>query len=165
MGVLSKKLSEEIIVRLKRIVPYPIAILDIDGRVVASSEPECIDQVRETANRAVRLEEEILVYKTTPKERNGISFPLWLNRVVSGVFEINGIPADVMALGKMSVNIIQLSVENENFREIEQTRESRLNDFFYQWLNTAPEEWDRRFLSAASFFNVDLDRRRCAVSV
>ncbi len=165
MGLLTKENAQKIADKIMEIVPYNINIMDKNGSIIASGDKTRLNTVHKGAIKALEMKEAYNVYEDTNTERKGINLPIFYNYEIEGVIGISGDVDEVMQIGQIVVTIAQLMIENTVYNDISAIRESRLNDFFYEWSQRRREDYTEKFLSQAEYFHIDLKKNRVAVYI
>ena len=145
------------------IVPYNINIMDQNGEIIASGDKSRIGSVHKGAVRAIERREAYNVYQDTDTERRGVNLPIIYNMQMLGVIGISGDVDEVMDIARIVVTTAQLMVENEIFNDIIAIKETRLNNFLYEWSQRKAEDYDEAFLNQAEYFKIDVTKERVAV--
>lgn len=81
---------------------------------------------------------------------------------ILGVIGISGDVEEVIRLARIVVTVAQLMVENDIFNDIVAIKETRLNNFLYEWSQRRAQDYDEAFLKQAEYFRVDVRKRRAA---
>lgn len=165
MGYLTQRMAWAIVGRIARVTPYSVNVTDIDGKVFAGTDEKMVGRVRPAAARVYEQQEACIVYVSVGEETKGICFPLRFNEHIEAVLEIGGDVDEIMHIGQLIVALAEILMENNAMQEVEATKESRRNDFFFEWVHTPRAEYDERFRENAGVFGIDLDLVRRAVVV
>lgn len=162
MGYLTQRMAWAIVGRIARVTPYSVNVTDIDGKVFAGTDEKMVGRVRPAAARVYEQQEACIVYVSVGEETKGICFPLRFNEHIEAVLEIGGDVDEIMHIGQLIVALAEILMENNAMQEVEATKESRRNDFFFEWVHTPRAEYDERFRENACVFGIDLDLARTA---
>lgn len=92
-----------------------------------------------------------------------MNLPIIYNMQMLGVIGISGDVDEVMDIARIVVTTAQLMVENEIFNDIIAIKETRLNNFLYEWSQRKAEDYDEAFLNQAEYFKIDVTKERVAV--
>ena len=163
MPYLTQSNAQKIADRIMEIVPYNINIMDQNGEIIASGDKSRIGSVHKGAVRAIERREAYNVYQDTETERKGVNLPIIYNMQMLGVIGISGDVDEVMDIARIVVTTAQLMVENDIFNDIVAIKETRLNNFLYEWSQRKEEDYDEAFLNQAEYFKIDISKERVAV--
>lgn len=165
MQYLTPENAQKIADRIMEIVPYNINIMNKEGIIIASGDKERIHTVHKGAVKALEMRESYIVYQDTETERKGINLPIFFNYDIAGVIGISGDVDKVMQIGRIVVTTAQLMIENDVYNDISAIKESRLNDFFHEWIQRTEAEYNEKLLSQADYYNIDMSKVRTAVYI
>lgn len=165
MQYLTPENAQKMVDKIMGIVPHNINIMDKYGVIIASGDKTRIGTSHKGAVKALEMREAYVVYKDTETEKKGINLPIFFNFDIEGVIGVSGDVDEVMQLGQIVATTAQLMIENEIYNNISSIRESRLNDFFHEWIQRKREEYSTRFLEQAEYFHIDLKKERIAVDI
>lgn len=163
MPYLTQSNAQKIADRIMEIVPYNINIMDQNGEIIASGDKSRIGSVHKGAVRVIERREAYNVYQDTETERRGVNLPIIYNMQMLGVIGISGDVDEVMDIARIVVTTAQLMVENDIFNDIVAIKETRLNNFLYEWSQRKAEDYDEAFLNQAEYFKIDVTKERVAV--
>lgn len=165
MQYLTNDNAQKMVDKIMGIVPYNINIMDKYGVIIASGDKARIGTSHKGAVKALEMREAYIVYKDTETEKKGINLPIFFNFEIEGVIGVSGDVDEVMQIGQIVATTAQLMIENEIYNNISSIRESRMNDFFHEWIQRKREEYSARFLEQAEYLHVDLKKERIAVEI
>ena len=168
--LLNKRIARELVAECKNVITFPINIIDINGRIIASSENSRVDTLHTASAELLRSGadefaiEDDFSYKGC---RAGINLPLRVDGQTIGVIGITGALDDVAAFGKVIQKLIEvflINLQRDNERseirqfatvflsELTQNTGSMTDQFFQ-------EGWERLGCNKPEFF------RACCCSI
>ena len=163
MPYLTQSNAQKIADRIMEVVPYNINIMNQNGEIIASGDKARIGSVHKGAVRAIERREAYNVYQDTETERKGVNLPIIYNMQILGVIGISGDVDEVIGIARIVVTTAQLMVENDIFNDIVAIKETRLNNFLYEWSQRKEEDYNEAFLNQAEYFKIDVSKERVAV--
>lgn len=155
--------AQKIADRIMEIVPYNINIMNQNGEIIASGDKNRIGSIHKGAVKVLERREAYNVYQDTETERKGVNLPIIYDTQILGVIGISGDVDKVMDIARIVVTTAQLMVENDIFNDIVAIKETRLNNFLYEWSQRNGENYDEAFLNQAEYFHIDVLQKRTAV--
>ena len=145
------------------IVPYNINIMDQKGEIIASGDKGRIGSIHQGAVKVIEGRGMHNVYEDTETERRGVNLPILYNMQILGVIGISGEVDEVLRIARIVATVAQLMVENDIINDMVTLKETRLNNFLYEWAQRKAEEYDEAFLKQAQYFGIDVRKSRTAV--
>lgn len=163
MPYLTQSNAQKIADSIMEIVPYNINIMDQRGEIIASGDKGRIGSIHQGAVKVIEGGVMHNVYKDTETERRGVNLPITYNMQILGVIGISGDVDEVLRIARIVATVAQLMVEKDVFNDILTIKETRLNNFLYEWSQKKAEDYDEVFLNQAQYFRIDIRKRRTAV--
>ncbi|MEN1968648.1 sugar diacid recognition domain-containing protein [Lentibacillus sp. N15] len=108
---LTKDLGQEIIKRFSEYIDVDINLMDLHGKIVASTDPSRIDETHSGAIEVMKRNEAVILHEHDmvhfPGTRPGVNLPILHQDKIKGVVGVSGNPAAI----KQVTGIIRASVE------------------------------------------------------
>ncbi|MGM0903537.1 MAG: CdaR family transcriptional regulator [Bacillota bacterium] len=115
---ITSELAHPIILRLKALLDYNINIMDEEGLIVASTDPNRMYQIHEGALKVIKTEEQIVIYPVDESlylgSKPGVNLPVKRQDQIVGVIGVTGHPDEVMkfaAILKVTVEVMLQEME------------------------------------------------------
>ena len=132
------ELAQQLITKLSEHLDYNINIMDDQGTIIASRDPQRIGNFHEGAYLLVRDNQDIELVeedKELPEGmRPGVNLPITYDGAVIGVVGITGHPGEVKNLAYAIKTSVETMVEYEYYKEAMVRRQDTKNQFFSRLL-------------------------------
>lgn len=108
-------LAQEIIKRLVQYIEVPMNIMDLDGKIVASSDASRIDQTHSGAAKVIENKEEVILTeeeaKAYPGTKPGVNLPVIHMNALAGVVGVTGNPDEIIQVTRMTKASVEIALE------------------------------------------------------
>lgn len=157
---LTAQLGREIIYRLSQYIDVPINLMDPSGRIVASTDPDRIDQTHGGAQQVIKtLEAQQITTRIAEQFSNtkpGVNLPIFHRGELAGVVGLTGDPEQVyqaagMTQGSVEIALEQLYIQKQSFYQ-----ERQWNHWFHRLLSD--EETEALEKEARYSLHADLEK-------
>jgi carbohydrate diacid regulator len=115
---ITSELAHPIILRLKALLNYNINIMDEEGLIVASTDPNRMYQIHEGALKVIKTGEQIVIYPVDESlylgSKPGVNLPVKRQDQIVGVIGVTGHPDEVLkfaAILKVTVEVMLQEME------------------------------------------------------
>lgn len=165
--VLLPALAKKIIDEVKKLFDEDIIIVDVDGMIIASTDPSRINSFHEGALICMREKRNVIISKadegTLRGVKAGINLPVISLHEVIGVIGITGEPERILPYGEILRKMTELLIQESYYTEQVQSQTRMTEAFVFDWLQL--KEWELPFLERAHLLNIDLQKKRQAVLI
>ncbi len=159
---ISKEVASEIANQLSETIGQKINLMNTEGLIIASSDPDRIGKVHEGARKLIKDNLEYLAVEDDTKfegSRAGVNLPITLEEEIVGVIGITGPVSVVLQYGKIikrMTEILLLDTKTKEQRVIEQKARDR---FYDEWvIGRLQEKNEAEFMRLASSFSIDIEK-------
>ncbi|WP_048036150.1 CdaR family transcriptional regulator [Brevibacillus brevis] len=144
---LNKLLADKIVKRTMEVTQLNINVMNRDGIIISSSNPERISTIHEAAQQVIKSGEEIVLTTQESKKwsgtRPGINMPIFFEQEIVGVIGISGSPREVVPFGKAVRMMTEMMLQQAYLTEQMALEERSLNflvqDLISGTLDSSPE--------------------------
>lgn len=164
---ISNESAQAIVNEMKTLLGYNINIMNDEGRIIASTNPERIGQLHEGAKQLVEQKMDRLVVENESALKNtrpGINFPIVINDKIVGVIGVTGVPSEVLTPGNVIKRMTELMVESLQQKESQMMINSSRSRFLNSWI-----EWDgsniEEFYNRGKLLGIDTTPKQSVVCV
>lgn len=156
---LSEPSAREIVREINSVLPQKINLMNRDGIIIASTDPERVGTFHGGAARIVREEmDELRIYDTTSYEgaRPGTNFLLRAQGEPIGVLGITGVYEEILPLANVIRKMTELLVNEQDFQRQRAEREARHNQFLSELLTHSGSFLNQEFVARGRELGIDL---------
>lgn len=162
--LLTKEQANLIVQKLMADIPYNINIMNEEGEIIASGNPNRIGQKHRGAKRAMQQKQMIEVFKDTSLEKRGTNEPIIFNDELIGVVGISGDPDEVRPFTKLVKSIALLLVEELNEFSKKERKKQQKNDFLRELIFSKGEYTEELITDALQVYGINLKQiNRCVL--
>jgi carbohydrate diacid regulator len=144
---LNKSLADKIVNRTMEVTQLNINVMDKDGIIISSSDPNRIHTFHEAARQVISSGEEILLSAQESRKwtgtRPGINMPIFFQQDIVGVIGISGSPREVIPFGKavrmMTEMMLQQAYLTEQMAMEERSLNFLIQDMISGTLDPSPD--------------------------
>jgi carbohydrate diacid regulator len=133
MQLLNTALAREIVARTMRIIPFNVNVMDGNGVILASGDPERIGEQHAGALLALAKQRTVEIDEATAKNlhgaRPGINLPLTVDGRICGAVGLSGAPDEVRQFGQLVQLTAEMILEQASLAG-ELQRDSRYREAF-----------------------------------
>lgn len=144
--MISRELAQKLIERISMYTDYNVNIMDEDGIIIASRDPERVGQYHEIAYRIIHGTEDMIDLVETrafPNVKPGINMVIATGGRREGVVGVTGDPKEIRPVALITKMAIETMLKYERQQNESRLRENRKERFVYmltQDRNSDPEE-------------------------
>ncbi|MFD3447841.1 CdaR family transcriptional regulator [Microbacteriaceae bacterium 4G12] len=166
--LLSSHHAQKIVEDMYHIANYNLIFTDEQGIIIASVEKSRIGDLHEGALEVLRTKDKVVIRhsKQFKGTKQGIAYPIALNKKVVGVIGITGTEEEVGKLGEIIKRVVEMLVR-ERYMEKQMELENVARESFVQeWLLHRHDD-EQAFISRGYFLGIDvtLPRIVCVVEM
>ena len=164
---LSKRNAEQIIRSINDILPHKLNLMDLNGVIIASSDPERVGKFHGGAARILRENlDELRIFNDDEYEgtRKGTNFLLRVNDEPIGVLGITGNYDEILPFASVIKRMTELLVNEREHQRQQEFFQNRRMRFLTEWISHS-EQVNKNFLQAGLELGVDLLIPRRILSV
>ncbi len=157
---LNKEIAGKIIEEVSKVVDYNINIMDEQGLILASTNPERLNTFHEGAFLTISQNlKELKVYKAEEYAgcQEGINLPIVLDKKIIGVIGITGEVDEVILYGKVIKKMTEILVENLSAKEQHNIMEQSKLLFINEWVSGELESRHAYFEQNAKQYGIDMN--------
>lgn len=134
---LNQNLARIIVKQMMKKIPYNINMMNAEGKIIASGNPQRIGEIHIGAIQAME-EDEILPMSEYHNEHGqpGVNMPVKYQGKVIGVVGITGKPEEVVPLASLLKVATELLVNQLAKQEEIDDKRDKLNRFLFRWIQT-----------------------------
>ncbi|MCD7835825.1 MAG: hypothetical protein LUG83_04115, partial [Lachnospiraceae bacterium] len=136
---LSPKLAQKIIDEIKVIEPYVINIMDSEGVIIASSDPDRIGEMHYGAKKVLETDDYYIMGEEEAKKYlrvvPGISLPIHFRDTIVGVIGIGDGTESAVKFGLLLRKTVEILIEQEFIKEEDKIREHEYDNFMNRLLS------------------------------
>jgi carbohydrate diacid regulator len=156
--LLYDKLAQNLVEEVRKLINEHVIVTDIEGIIVASTDPNRIGSFHEGARLAILEKQPINMdeekVKTLKGVRFGIVLPLFIHRQPIGVIGITGKPEVVAPYAQLLKKLTELFIQDNAYRVEQERRERELELFAFDWLHA--KQIDEHLIDRAHVFHIDI---------
>jgi carbohydrate diacid regulator len=161
---LNKELAQEIANKVMNVIPYNVNIMDEEGLIIGSGDPNRINTYHDGAVAAIKLGEMITIYDTKIGTKPGVNIPINFKNRIIGVIGISGDPDIVNPLASLVKVTAELLINQEYLFAERRVKEQMVEEFLYQWA-FRKEDYDTSFINSGKAIGIDLTIPRKAIII
>ncbi len=132
--MISRELAQRFIESVRQYTDYNVNIMDGDGTIIASRDPDRVGRYHEIAYRIINGKEDIIDTtnsKEFPGVLPGVNMVIRVDGVREGVVGVTGDPAEIRPVALIVKMAIETMMKYERMQESARLRENRKERFFY----------------------------------
>ena len=156
---LSEPSAREIVREINSVLPQKINLMNKDGIIIASTDPERVGTYHGGAARIVREDlDELRIYDTTSYEgaRPGTNFLLRAQGEPIGVLGITGAYEKILPLAHVIRKMTELLVNEQEFQRASAVREAKHQQFMSELLTHSGSFLNQEFVARGRDLGIDL---------
>lgn len=162
---LNTTLARTIVNHMMKQVPYNINIMNAEGKIIASGNPNRIGETHIGAIQAIKTDQ-ILPMKAHHKQhgRPGVNMPIKYQGKMIGVVGITGNPEEVVPLASLLKVATELLVNKLAEQEERDNKRDKLNRFLFRWIQPTNDTATKHNLKLeAEQLQIDLRTERFVI--
>lgn len=135
--ILSSTVAKQIVDQLSRVVEQNINVMDVNGIIIASTDPVRVGTVHGGAVRILKEHLEDLIIESDdeyPGAKNGINLPISFNSEIIGVIGITGKSAEVRKYGQIIKKMTEILLLDTYAREQKIIEQKAKDRFLEEWV-------------------------------
>jgi carbohydrate diacid regulator len=121
---------------MDKIIPYNINVMNEEGVIIASKDPERIGSFHKGALQVIQDGKTVKIYPedTVPGAKEGINMPLFFQGKIIGVIGITGHPIHVESYGKIILKMTEMMINEASARHELQVETQAKEWLIHEWL-------------------------------
>lgn len=165
-----KDIAQRIVNLMMEVIDYRnINIMDCDGFILASGEPNRVSTYHKGADDVIKSGKSIEIYpgdvEKFPGAKQGVNLPINIEGKVIGVVGVYGHPDEVRMVAKLVKNSVELALEQYLISEQVNLVKDLNNQMIRKLIFNPISESEEEILCLSKVSHVDLKLRRCAVVI
>ena len=162
---ISVKTANDIVEEISKAVNQPVNMMDANGRIIASTDPQRIGTEHVGARRIITEKLECLTIDTDQEysgSKVGINMPIYFHGEIVGVIGISGEWSQVSQYVTLIRKATEILLIDSYLQENADLLHSRQRSFLHDLLFQAPEELPADFAETGKTLGIDINLpRRC----
>lgn len=163
--MLIPSLAKKIINEVRRLIDEDIIIVDVSGKIIASTDTSRIGSFHEGALLSSRDQKKMVITNEMAHNlkgvKPGINLPILFKQKVVGVIGITGNPEKVSAYGELLKKMTELLIQESYYAKQMELESRAVENFVFDWLQLK-DELDE-FISRAEHLGIDIEVNRHVV--
>lgn len=160
--MLIQELAEKIVSEVRKLLNEDIIVVDTQGMIMASTDPDRVHTFHEGAFIASQKKDKLIISEEDQTilrgVKAGINLPIFFQRDVVGVIGITGDPETVSPYGEIIRKMTELLISESYFTEQFDWQSRSIEAFLLDWIQF--KEWDESFTDRAKLLDIDLTVNR-----
>ncbi|WP_088072640.1 CdaR family transcriptional regulator [Gottfriedia luciferensis] len=156
------ELALKIINEVRKLIHEDIIIINTDGIIIASTDPErtgtfhegSLISLKERKTFTITVEDE----KRLSGVKAGINLPIYFQNEIVGVIGITGDPDHISPFGEMLRRMTELLIRENYYTDQIDLHQRTLEAFVFDWIQNV--EWDENFHERSHMLNIELNSQR-----
>ncbi|MBM7648601.1 carbohydrate diacid regulator [Bacillus ectoiniformans] len=165
--MIQPQLAKKIIHEVRKLLDEDIIVMNTDGMIIASTNPNRLGVFHEGAVKVSKTGEKLIITKEDENQwsgvKAGINLPIMFQGEVEGVIGITGSPDKVSGYGELLKKMTELFIQESYYQEEIEWQARSLEAFVFDWMEK--REWSDSFLNKAKLLGIDLTAHRQAVLI
>ena len=165
---ISEFVAQTVVEEIGREIRENVNLMDQEGRIIASTDPERIGTLHDGARRVIRegLQE---LYITPDMEtattRKGINLPIAVRGETVGVIGITGEKERVAGYGNIVRRMTEIMIEDSLLRDKSRYDRRVRYRFMEEWIGKAGAVYDKSFVERGQRLGIDIAKPRRALVI
>ena len=165
-----KDIAQKIVNLMMEVIDYRnINIMDPDGFIIASGEPNRISTYHKGADDVIKSGKGIEIYPEDvidfPGSKQGVNLPINIEGKVIGVVGIYGHPDEVRMVARLVKNSVELALEQHLISEQVNLVKDLSNQMIRKLIFSPISETEEEILCLSKIARIDLKKERCALVI
>lgn len=165
-----KDIAQKIVNLMMEVIDYRnINIMDCDGFIIASGEPNRISTYHKGADDVIKSGKGIEIYpddvNNFPGSKQGVNLPINIEGKVIGVVGIYGHPDEVRMVARLVKNSVELALEQYLISEQVNLVKDLSNQMIRKLIFNSISETEEEILCLSKVARINLELKRCAVVI
>lgn len=141
--------AQKYVNQLMEDVPYNINIIDKNGIIIASGDPNRIGDFHSSGQKAFEKKAKVMVYVDQNGERKGANEPVMIQGEIICIVGISGDPKEVQNYTKLLSSMIKLLIEQEHDAVISMKEAQKDELFINEIAQNSDEEYTKEIIELA----------------
>lgn len=144
--MLSIELASKIVREVQQVIQEDIIVVNVEGIIMASTEPERIGNFHEGATIVMKTKQKLYIDQSNIAKlkgvRAGISMPIMFGTRAIGVIGVTGDPLKVEPFAELIRRMTELLIKEASYTEQIEWKTKGLEAYFYEWVNLKNVDMD-----------------------
>lgn len=144
--MLSIELASKIVREVQQVIQEDIIVVNVEGIIMASTEPERIGTFHEGATIVMKTKQKLYIDQSNIAKlkgvRAGISMPIMFGTRAIGVIGVTGDPLKVEPFAELIRRMTELLIKEASYTEQIEWKTKGLEAYFYEWVNLKNVDMD-----------------------
>lgn len=155
----TEQLYNSIVQEMNRLINEEVIVTDQQGIIVASTDAKRIGNYHEGAYIAMKHQEKMIMTKGLTERlqgvREGVVFPIIINKNPLGVLGITGEPITVEPYARLVQKVTELFIQDTIMRMNQESKARDLEFFIFDWLNHTGSY--ASLVERSKFFHIEME--------
>lgn len=166
---LTQSLAEKIVKKTMEVTQLNINVMNKDGIIISSSNPERIQTFHEVAYKVIETGEEMLIspenYSKWAGTKPGINMPIYFHQEIVGVIGISGSPDEVIPFGKAVKMMTEMMLQQASLTEQVELEERSKNFLVQDMVSGSLPPSREAAMTRAGLLGIDLSLPRSVMII
>lgn len=164
---LGHELAQSIVDKMMKQLPFNINMMDENGYIIASGDPDRINSLHVGALDAIKQRKTLTMSDSYGENgQPGVNMPVFFENTIIGVIGITGDPDTVLPFASLLRTATELLIAQSHANQIEKENENRLNRFLFQWAQVTDNiEQHTDLILDAKELHIDIFKERIAIAI
>ncbi|MFZ3577230.1 CdaR family transcriptional regulator [Virgibacillus sp. DJP39] len=136
---ITTELGQEIIERLSEYIEVDINIMDLNGKIVASTDSSRISQIHSGALKVIQNQQSVILTEKDvinfPGTKQGVNLPILHQNKIKGVVGVSGNPAAIKQITSIIRASVEITLEQINIQRQAYFKERQWSHWVHQLLH------------------------------
>ncbi|WP_106496559.1 CdaR family transcriptional regulator [Lentibacillus sp. Marseille-P4043] len=159
---ITSELGQEVIKRISEYIAVDINIMDLNGRIVASTDYSRIDQMHSGAMKVIKNREPVIlseeVVNDYPGTKPGVNLPIKHQDKIKGVVGVSGNPVEIEQVTGIIRASVEIVLEQIHIQHQTYYKERLWNHWVHQLLH--PMGFDNGKLAEDAIYSLNIDPKQ-----
>ncbi|MFC4323533.1 CdaR family transcriptional regulator [Litchfieldia salsa] len=160
--IITSELAYPIIHKLKDLVDYNINIMNEDGIIVASRDPNRINQIHSGALKVIETKESIVIYPENVGKfhgaKSGVNLPVEYRDRIIGVIGVTGHPDDVFKFAQILKVTVEVMIGQMELNYQLQYQNKIVDNWVMDFVHPTILDMDKLKSDAIHYLNIDPEK-------
>ncbi|MCP1102133.1 carbohydrate diacid regulator [Aequitasia blattaphilus] len=163
---ISKHLANQIVEATHKVVGNRINLINHEGLIIASTDTKRVSTFHEAGFQAIETKKSVIVNRNSSFKgtKEGINYPILLNKEAVGAIGISGNPDEVKKYGVLVTKITEVFLK-EQLLELEMNSKERLYSYVITSLIHNNIREGKHFYSLLEKLSLDVQASYCVLSI
>lgn len=156
---ITNELGQEIIKRLAEYIDVDVNIMNLDGKIVASTDVSRINELHSGAVEVLKMNESLILNEESavdyPGAKPGANLPIMHQNKISGVVGVSGDPENILRITGLIRASVEMVIEQIYTQRQAYYEERQWNNWLHQLLH--PSGYNEEKLARDAVYSLNID--------